>query len=395
MPAQESAELVDLFTAYTANPDSIGRHLTEAASARTQDDPLIVATGTDLALYPGGGREPQVEGFRMSTRGFKELAGVSHLGPALASLVNLRALGGDSTWRADGQRLLGQVEVARAANSEGLWRDTIAVAAYRGRERQIAAMIDYTCAVTARYLRTALADESYLTAETLRADYLTRGVGAGGGPGVPMNHMMIATFFLAGMDIAHRVIAWFDGQGIDWSRAMVLIAGKQGRPTSGVTWRTSSVAAMVLGASRQRLPLERLYMAPHAPVFGTPVNGDLSEVKALEPALRGLWNGVWATVELGAVMFDGYPGFTPGGADQPDLDTGLTEVAEMPLIHSADDMLAMVTRLRVVLEDPRQLLSGCVVDFAVEQLAANNNDPAAVTVPGLDGVDYPVGLFRT
>jgi hypothetical protein len=176
---------------------------------------------------------------------------------------------------------------------------------------------------------------------------------------------------------------------------MVIIAGKQGRATAGVTWRTSSVAAMVLGASRQRLPLERMFMAPHAPVFGTPVNGDLSEVKTLEPAFRALWNNVRATVELGALMFDGYPSFTPGGAEQPDLDTGLTEVAEMPKIHSADDMLAMVTRLRVVLEDPRQLLSGCVVDFAVEQLAANDNDPSRVTVPGLDGVDYPVGLFRT
>ncbi|MNL79722.1 hypothetical protein D3C87_2063870 [compost metagenome] len=43
----------------------------------------------------------------------------------------------------------------------------------------------------------------------------------------------------------------------------------------------------------------------------------------------------------------------------------------------------------MVLEDPRQLLSGCVTDYAVEQLQANGNDPARVTVPGLDRMDYP------
>jgi len=101
--SHDSPELIELFTAYTASADSIGNHLTRSSAERTADDPLIVATGTDLALYPGGGQQPQVEGFRMSTRGFKELAGISHLGPALASLVNIRALRGDGSWRADAQ----------------------------------------------------------------------------------------------------------------------------------------------------------------------------------------------------------------------------------------------------------------------------------------------------
>ena len=51
-------------------------------------------------------------------------------------------------------------------------------------------------------------------------------------------------------------------------------------------------------------------------------------------------------------------------------------------------MRAMVTRLRLVQEDPRQLLSGCVTDHATEQLRLNGNDPLAVVVSGLDGVVY-------
>jgi hypothetical protein len=390
LPTPESPELIRLFTTYTANADSIGRHWAAAVAERDRGAPLVVATSADIALYPGGGRPPTVEGFRISPRGFKELTGISHLGPAVASLVAIRALGA-SSWRADAERLLAEVKATRAANSVELWRDIIAVQAYRGREQEIADMVDYSCAVTARYLTTGLANEDYLTPETLRSEYL-----AGGGETelpVPINHMMVATFFLAGLDISFRITRWLRSQHIDWERAMVVIAGQQGRPTAGVTWNTSSVATTILGASDHRLPLERLYVAPHAPTFRTPADGDLTEVIALEERLRGIWSGTRATVELGAMMFDGYPRYTPSGVRFPDVsDTTVTEVSEMPIIRSADDIRAMVTRLRVVLEDPRQLLSGCVTDFAVASLAAAGHDPTRVVVPGLTGVHYPTDL---
>ncbi|WP_217561428.1 DUF5624 domain-containing protein [Streptomyces sp. GbtcB6] len=391
MPSYESPELVDLFTTYTAGPESIGSRLTRTAVERGSADPLIAATGADFALYPGDGRPPTVEGFRYSTRGFKELAGISHLGPAVASLVQLREKYADAGWRAEAERMLRSVERSRAANSATLWRETIAVEAYRGREQAIADMIDYSCAVTARYLRTALADETYLNSRTLREDYLE------GGPGadlpVPVNQMMIATFFLAGMDISHRMLCWFAAQKIDWDRAMVVIAGRQGRPTAGVTWNTSSVATMILGASEYRLPLERVYLAPHAPTFATPVGGDLTEVAAMEEPLRRIWFNTRATVELGEVMFHGYPRYAPEQLATPDVaDSAVTDISEMPVIHGPDDWRAMTTRLRMVLEDPRQLLSGCVTDFAVRQLVEAGNDPAEVVVPGLDAVTYPTGL---
>src|SRR6266702_1990019 len=166
MTAHESPELIDLFAVYTAGPDSIARHLGRAVTDRAHRDPLVAATSTDIAFYPGDGRPPTVEPFRMSSRGFKELTAVSHVGPAVASLVNIRALLGDGSWRPDAERLLGGVKATRAANSTELWRDTIAVQAYRGREREIADMIDYTCAVTARYLTAELAHADYLTPQT-------------------------------------------------------------------------------------------------------------------------------------------------------------------------------------------------------------------------------------
>lgn len=133
-----------------------------------------------------------------------------------------------------------------------------------------------------------------------------------------------------------------------------------------------------------------MYIAPHAPTFPTPADGDLSEVIALEKPLRAIWYQSRASIELGETMFAGYPRFVPGSGLAPDLEDGRTEVSEMPRIGSPRDMRALVTRMRVVLEDPRQMVSSAVIDYAVEQLVATGNDPAAVVVPGLDGVGYPV-----
>ena len=389
--AHENPELVRLFTTYTSHPEGIGRHLAGSFAEHTRDTPLLVATGADFALYLGDGRPPVVEGYRLSPRGFKELTAISHLGPAVASLVYLRTVLGDGAWRTDAERLLAEVKNSRAANTVEMWRDRIAVEAYQGREQEITDLVDYSCAVTARYLTAALGDEEYLNAETLRTDYLE-----GGGDvelPVPINHMMVATFFLAGMDISFRIGRWLRSQHIDWEKAMVIIAGRQGRATAGVTWTTSSVATMILGASGHRLPLERMYLAPHAPTFMTPIDGDLSEVIALEEPLRSMWCATRATVELGELMFDAYPRYAPSGVRFPDItDPAVTEVSEMPIVRSPEDMRALVTRLRVVMEDPRQLLSGAVIDVAVEALAAAEWNPQQVVVPGLTGITYPTHL---
>lgn len=394
----ESPELVDLFTTYTASPDSIGAHLARATARETEHDPLLVVTGTDLALYPGGGAGPVIEPYRRASRSFKELAGISHLGPALATLARLRELatrdGGDSSgddgWRTDAARLLAATKAARAASSALLWRDQIAVRAFAGREERIAAMIDYSCLLTERFLQRALDDPDYLTMAAVRRDYL-EGPASHGDLPVPFNKVMIATFYLTGMDIAHRLITWLDAAGVDWARAMVIFAGQSGRPTAGVTQESHSIAGVVRAVSRGRLAPERVFIAPHAPVFPPydPVAKDSSAARALEAGYRGLWAGLRATSSLAAGMFEGYPRFTALPAEPIIIGPGTTSVHAKPALKGPGDWLALVTRLRVVMEDPTQLLSGAVTDYASSELVAYANDPSAVTVPGLDGEPYP------
>jgi hypothetical protein len=399
--ASESRELVDLFTTYTAGPDSIGAHLAQATAGETERDPLLVVTSTDLALYPGDGAAPVIEPYRLTSRGFKELAAISHLGPALATLARLRQLadgdgdgddgdGEGACWQADAARLLDATKQARAASSTRLWRDQIAVRAFAGREESIAAMIDYSCQLTERFLQRALDDPRYLTMATVRREYLEGPAPQADLP-VPFNKVMIATFYLTGMDIAHRLISWLDRVGIDWERAMVIFAGQAGRPTAGVTQESHSIAGVVRAVSRGRLIPERVFIAPHAPVFPpyNPVEHDSSPARALEPGYRRLWSGLRATSELAAGMFEGYPQFAPPSAEPPTIGPGTASVSAKPALNGPGDWFALVTRLRVVMEDPAQLLSGAVTDYASSELVAHGNDPSAVTVPGLDGEPYP------
>ncbi len=386
MPLFESAELIDLFTTYTAGPSSIGAHLAETVVREVAHDPLLVATGTDFALFPGDGSAPTIEGYRLSTRGFKELAAVSHLGPALATVARLREIDPDGGWRADAERLLEACKAARAASSAGLWRDHIAVRAFAGREQAIAAMVDYSCRLTERRLERALDDPSCLTMAAVRRDYLD---GPAGDLPVPFNRVMVATFFLTGMDTAHRLITWLDGLGIAWERAMVIIAGRAGRPTAGVTEESNSVAGVVRAVARGRMAHDRLFIAPHAPVFETFDGTNLAAVAALEGEYRRLWAFLRAISDLGGRMFEGYPRFEARGAERVRVGADSGSVHEKPAVAGPADWFALTTRLRVVMEDPRQLLSGAVTDYAATQLVRTGNDPSAVTVPGLDGEPYP------
>ncbi|MGI8450049.1 MAG: DUF5624 domain-containing protein [Streptosporangiaceae bacterium] len=386
MPPFESAELVQLFTAYTAGPGSIGAHLAETVVRATARDPLLVATGTDLALFPGDGSAPAIEPYRLSTRGFKELAAVSHLGPALATLARMREADPAGCWRGDAGRLLEACKAARAANSEELWRERIAVRAFTGREGAIAAMVDYSCRLTERRLEQALDAPFSLTMASLRLGYLD---GPAADLPVPFNRVMIATFFLTGLDIAHRFITWFDELDIAWERAMVIIAGRAGRPTAGVTEESNSVAGIMRAASRGRMAAGRLFIAPHAPVFPAFDGTTLPEAASLEAGYRQLWASLRATSDLGSQMFEGYPRFEARPAGRPRVHPGSASVPEKPAVAGPDDWFALTTRLRVVMEDPRQLLSGAVTDYASSQLIANASDPSAVVVPGLDGEPYP------
>ena len=162
----------------------------------------------------------------------------------MGSLVNMRAMA-PQRCGATTSTTLPRRSSGRTQRIPCVWRNRIAVEAYRGKERRIADMVDYACGPTLRYVEAAEKDESIVSPDFLWREYL-EAKGDALGATVPFNDVMIATFFLVALDISHRMIGRFRAQGVDWSRAMVPITGQQGRPTARATWTTNSVAELIL-----------------------------------------------------------------------------------------------------------------------------------------------------
>src|SRR5258706_7853515 len=130
---------------------------------------------------------------------------------------------------------------------------------------------------------------------------------------------------------------------------MVLITGRAGRTTAGVTIATNSVCATIVGCSNYQLALDRIYIAPHAPSISVSSPVDIEAVRASEEPLRQLWAYTRTMTELGPLMFDGYPRYWPAGATQSVMTAGTTQGSEMAAIESPSDRRAPPTRLRAVL----------------------------------------------
>jgi len=380
------AEFSKLYKTYTSDPDSIGAHLTRRMAKLSAADPLLVVTGSDVVLFPGSGLPPSAESFRRSTRGFIELASISHLGTAVAWIFRLRELN-DPIWRKDAERLIGQIDRTRQINTEHLWERDIAVPALAGYASKIADLVDYSCDVTKSFLIDSLADESRMNFDHLRDQYLDP-VGSTAVP-VPINDMMLATFALAFLDIGYRIIGWLRNQALDWQHLMVMISGRSGRPTAGVTWSSNNMCHLLWKASDQRLSKERVYIAPHAPSFVLADIRDEDHLRSLDAEYRDIWLNTRASVELARAMFEGYPAFEATMDHAPVIDRETKTISQLPTLRSPDDRFAAIARLRFVMEDPAQLLANAVASYIVDRLCACGNQPAEVFIPGFTNVAYP------
>ncbi|MFT4068197.1 DUF5624 domain-containing protein [Paraburkholderia sp.] len=381
MNYQPDSAFAGLFRAFTSDPESIGAHLSVQMAELAARDPLIVSTGSDIALFPGDGAPPQIESFRKSTRGFIELTAVSHLPLALAYLARMRELadddGNEAQWRTDARRLLAHVQKTREANSLALWRDYVNVASFAGYEQKIVDLVDYTCGASLDMLERVLKDPAQLSFDTLNAQFFAPRKGEG--VSVPMNDVMFATFGLAYLDIVYRIDNWLREQQLDWSRAMALVSGQSGRPTAGVTWASNNMCYLLWRASEQALLPERVLVAPHAPSFSVAQLPDEAGLAKLEHDYRLLWLNTRASIDVARKLFPNQAGyrFEPQTA------------GAMPPITDLRDRTATTARLRRIMEDPAQLLSNCVADYIVDQLHANGNAPSRVPIPGFTDVEYP------
>jgi hypothetical protein len=379
------ANFKSLYDAYTG-ADSTGQHLTKHMVRLTERDPILIVTGADFVIFPGSGKDPIVESFRNSTRGFVELTAISHIGAAIAWIFRLRELG-YSTWRDDATRLVERIEKIHAINDVGYWTDVVAVEAYRGYESKIVDMIDYTCEVSKTFMRACLADDRTMTFDNLRKDFLDPT--AGSAVPIPINDVMVATFTLTFLDIGHRILRWLRAQDFDWPTLMVLLSGRAGRPSSGLTWVTNNNCHLLWRASREQLTPENVQITPHGPSLGLSDMGNKARLTEIEGQFRDIFLHLRANINMSRLMFEGYPSFSKSIEEPPVIEAKTKTLRAMPRLRSPEDRVTAITRLRFVMEDPTQLLSNSVAHFVIDQLSDHGNRPEAVVIPGFSNITYP------
>ncbi|MQY21697.1 DUF5624 domain-containing protein [Nocardia macrotermitis] len=386
MRYQPNPHFMRLFELFTSAPDSIGANLQRELGEAHSDTPLLVATGTDLVLFPGGGHPPTSVDFRKGTRGFFEITAVSHLGLAIPYLARLRQLDHPSC-KKDARELIAQCRVVQDFNSVSYWRDEVAAAAWRGREEKIADLVDYTCATTADFLERAIENPKLLDFGYLRANLLE-----GDGPeAVPVsfNDMMAATFALSALDSVYRSLKWLHEQSIDWARLMVLVVGSAGRPSAGLTWQSNNVCSLLYEASGRKLDPARLIIAPGGPTIELEKLADSAAAARIEALYRKFWYSSLSSVEMSRLMWPDYPGFEKRIETAPVVEDDTETVDAMPVVRSVDDKRAIVTRLRYVMEDPGAQIATAGMQFVLDQLSANGNRPELVELPGFTYTTYP------
>jgi hypothetical protein len=211
---------------------------------------------------------------------------------------------------------------------------------------------------------------------------------------VPINDMMVATFALTFLDIGHRVIRWLHSCDLDWKKMMVLVSGRAGRPTAGLTWATNSSCHLLWRASAGQLPVENLHIAAHGPSFSAADAGDTARMTELEGQFRDIFLHLRANIDLARRMFEGYPAFQKSIEEPPVIEAATKTLHAMPKLRSPDDRQTAITRLRFVMEDPTQQLANSVAHFIIDQLCEHDNRPEAVVIPGFTNMTYPASQRR-
>jgi len=54
-------EFSALYSLFTSDADSIAAHLNSVRARHSADEPMLVATGSDVIVFPGSGRAPVTE----------------------------------------------------------------------------------------------------------------------------------------------------------------------------------------------------------------------------------------------------------------------------------------------------------------------------------------------
>jgi Domain of unknown function (DUF5624) len=371
---------------YPAGQPTLGQMLTQAAAAKAQASgdapgPLVLVVGSDIYVYDSkSGARLSHERFRADrASGFYEMTAISHIGPALAYLAQIKA-NGDARWQPRLASLRSDVAAVRALNARAAdnWLDRLNQPAWSTRKAQIRNMVDYACARTLNYID-ALGDGARFTTAGVNDDFFE---GTSADYPIPFNNVMIGTFMLEALRGAADVHAALAPLKLDWPQAMALVMSRAGsNVSSGLTEGTNWLVLFLKAVSGFTLPDDRIKIVPYAEV--RPSLGEAQMAPAdLTYYVQRVWGPLFYRKVVSDQVFASIP--TIYLPDRPPLP-GDYDVTKAGAID------AFMIRMKHSLRDAREMLSNTVAFWMVPELARRNWDAAAVDIPGLTA-GFPAGV---
>ena len=385
------AEFMNLFFDFTGSeePDypagqpTLGQMVTQSAkeSAGGAPGPLVLVVGSDIYVYDtAGGARLGAERFRADrASGFYELTAISHIGPALAYLAQIKA-NGDARWQARLASLRTHTAQVRALNRRATdnWLDRLNQPAWSAHKAQIRAMVDYACARTLSYID-SLGNGDRFTTAGVNDDFFN---GTSAEYPIPFVNVMIGTFMLEALRGAADVQGSLARLKLDWPHAMVLVSSRAGsNVSSGLTEGTNWLVLFLKAVSGFSLPDDRIKIVPYAEVRPSLGQAQLAPAD-LAYYVQRVWGPLYYRKVISDQVFAGIP--TIYLPDRPPLPGDY-------FVTPAGAIDQFMIRMKHSLRDAREMLSNTVAFWMVRELANKNWDAGAVDIPGVT-TGFPGGV---
>ena len=385
------AEFMNLFFDFTGSeePDypagqpTLGQMVTQSAkeSAGGAPGPLVLVVGSDIYVYDtAGGARLGAERFRADrASGFYELTAISHIGPALAYLAQIKA-NGDARWQARLASLRTHTAQVRALNRRATdnWLDRLNQPAWSAHKAQIRSMVDYACARTLSYID-SLGNGDRFTTAGVNDDFFN---GTSAEYPIPFVNVMIGTFMLEALRGAADVQGSLARLKLDWPHAMVLVSSRAGsNVSSGLTEGTNWLVLFLKAVSGFSLPDDRIKIVPYAEVRPSLGQAQLAPAD-LTYYVQRVWGPLYYRKVISDQVFAGIP--TIYLPDRPPLPGDY-------FVTQAGAIDQFMIRMKHSLRDAREMLSNTVAFWMVRELANKNWDAGAVDIPGVT-TGFPAGV---
>ena len=385
------AEFMNLFFDFTGSeePDypagqpTLGQMVTQSAkeSAGGAPGPLVLVVGSDIYVYDtAGGARLGAERFRADrASGFYELTAISHIGPALAYLAQIKA-NGDARWQARLASLRTHTAQVRALNRRATdnWLDRLNQPAWSAHKAQIRSMVDYACARTLSYID-SLGNGDRFTTAGVNDDFFN---GTSAEYPIPFVNVMIGTFMLEALRGAADVQGSLARLKLDWPHAMVLVSSRAGsNVSSGLTEGTNWLVLFLKAVSGFSLPDDRIKIVPYAEVRPSLGQAQLAPAD-LAYYVQRVWGPLYYRKVISDQVFAGIP--TIYLPDRPPLPGDY-------FVTQAGAIDQFMIRMKHSLRDAREMLSNTVAFWMVRELANKNWDAGAVDIPGVT-TGFPGGV---